>query len=131
MTKASSRGDATASERISSYIAGLTDWRGETLARIRKVFQEADPAMVEEWKWMGSPAWSRGGMIAVANAHRDKVKVTFSQGARLADPHGLFNAGVGGKQWRAIDLFEGDPIDESALRDLVRTAVEFNVSKGR
>ncbi len=117
------------SERIDQLIAELTDWRGKTLASIRKSFLEADREIIEEWKWMGSPVWSHDGMIAVANAHKDKVKVTFSQGARLPDPDKLFNAGLEGKVWRAIDLFEGDKIDQRALKNLVRAAVAYNQIK--
>ncbi|MBI4921519.1 MAG: DUF1801 domain-containing protein [Devosia nanyangense] len=115
-----------ASENIDRLIAGLADWRGKTLAGLRKTILAADPEIVEEWKWMGSPVWSRDGMIAVGNAHKDKVKLTFSHGARLPDPDRLFNAGLGGGVWRAIDLFEGDKIDEPALKTLVRAAIEFN-----
>lgn len=114
------------SERIDQLIAGLTDWRGKTLASVRKIILEADPEIVEEWKWMGSPAWSRYGIVAVGNAHKEKVKLTFSHGASLADPDKLFNAGLGGKAWRAIDFFEGDKINESALKTLVRAAVDYN-----
>ncbi len=128
MPRAKSKGDATASELISRYIEDHADWRGEMLARIRKIFIEADPAMVEDWKWMGSPVWSRGGQIAVANAHKDKVKVTFARGAHLADPKKLFNAGLDGKQWRAIDLHEGDELDESALKALIRSAIDYNAT---
>ena len=117
------------SERIDQLIEGLTDWRGKTLASVRKSFLEADPEIVEEWKWMGSPVWSRDGMIAVANAHKDKVKITFSHGANLPDPDKLFNAGLGGNAWRAIDLFEGDNINVRALKSLVRAAIEFNQIK--
>ena len=117
------------SERISELIAGLTDWRGKTLARIRKSIREADREISEEWKWMGSPVWSRDGMIAVGNAHKDKVKLTFSNGASLPDPDRLFNAGLEGNKWRAIDLFEGDQINERALKNLVRAAVAYNHSK--
>jgi len=117
------------SERIDELIARLTDWRGKTLASIRKSILQADREIVEEWKWMGSPVWSHNGMIAVANAHKDKVKLTFSHGARLADPDKLFNAGLAGNAWRAIDLFEGDKINERALKNLVRAAVEYNQSK--
>jgi hypothetical protein len=117
------------SERIDQLIAELTDWRGKTLAGIRKSILEADREIIEEWKWMGSPVWSRDGIIAVANAHKDKVKVTFAQGARLPDPDKLFNAGLGGKAWRAIDLFEGDKINQRALKNLVRAAVDYNQIK--
>ena len=118
-----------AAEKIDELIAGLGDWRGKTLATVRKTILAADREMIEEWKWMGSPVWSRDGMIAVGNAHKDKVKVTFSHGAKLADPDKLFNAGLGGGQWRAIDLFEGDKVNERALKNLVVTAIEYNQSK--
>ena len=101
------------SERIDQMIAGLTDWRGKTLASVRKSILAADPEIVEDWKWMGSPVWSRDGMIAVGNAHKDKVKLTFSHGASLPDPDKLFNAGLDGKVWRAIDLFEGEKVDSA------------------
>jgi hypothetical protein len=117
------------SERIDELIAGLTDWRGKTLASVRKSILEADREIIEEWKWMGSPVWSRDGIIAVGNAHKDKVKLTFSHGASLADPDKLFNAGFGGKVWRAIDLFEGDKINARALKTLVRAAIDYNQIK--
>lgn len=119
------------SERIDQLIAELTDWRGRTLASIRKSILEADQEMIEEWKWMGSPVWSHDGMIAVANAHKGKVKLTFSHGASLPDPDKLFNAGFGGKVWRAIDVFEGDTINERALKNLVRAAVDYNQFKSK
>jgi hypothetical protein len=119
------------SERIDQLIAGLTDWRGKTLAHIRKSILEADGEIIEEWKWMGSPVWSRDGMIAVANAHKEKVKITFYNGAKLPDPDKVFNAGLDGNAWRAIDLFEGDKIDERAVRTLVRAAVDYNRSKSK
>ena len=117
------------SERIDQLIAGLTGWRGKTLASVRKTILEADREITEEWKWMGSPVWSRDGIIAVANAHKDKVKLTFSNGAHLPDPDRLFNAGLEGNKWRAIDLFDGDKINERALKNLVRAAVEYNQFK--
>ena len=117
------------SERIDVLIESLTDWRGKTLATVRKTILEADPEIIEEWKWMGSPVWSRDGMIAVGNAHKDKVKLTFSNGASLPDPDKLFNAGLGGNKWRAIDLIEGDKINARALKNLVRAAIEYNQSK--
>jgi hypothetical protein len=117
------------SERINELIAELTDWRGKTLASIRKSILEADREIIEEWKWMGSPVWSRDGMIAVGNAHKDKVKLTFSHGASLPDPDHLFNAGLKGNLWRAIDFFEGDKVKERALKNLVRAAVDYNQSK--
>ena len=117
------------SEHIDRLIAKLTDWRGKTLAGVRKSFLSADREMIEEWKWMGSPVWSRDGMIAVANAHKGKVKLTFIQGAHLADPDKLFNAGLDGNAWRAIDFVEGDKINERALKNLVRAAIEYNQSR--
>ena len=116
----------TPAEQIDQMIAGIADWRGETFARIRRIILEADPEIIEEWKWMGSPLWSRDGMIAVANAHKGKVKLTFAYGANLPDPDKLFNAGLDGNARRAIDLFEGDAIDERALKTLVRAAIEYN-----
>jgi len=118
-----------ASALIDEMIAELTDWRGKTLASVRKCILAAAPEIIEEWKWMGSPVWSRDGMIAVGNAHKDKVKLTFSHGASLPDPDKLFNAGLGGNMWRAIDLFEGDQINERALKNLVRAAVDYNQIK--
>lgn len=119
----------TPSDKIDQLIAKLTDWRGKTLASLRKTIRAADKEIVEEWKWMGSPVWERDGIIAVGNAHQDKVKLTFAHGASLADPDKLFNAGLGGKVWRAIDVFEGDRIDAAALKKLIRAAIEFNQSK--
>jgi hypothetical protein len=119
----------TASDQIDQLIARLTDWRGKTFASIRKSILAADPEISEEWKWMGSPVWSRDGMILVANAHKEKVKLTFSHGASLKDPDKLFNAGLEGKVWRAIDLFEGDEINARALKNLVRAAIDFNQAK--
>jgi hypothetical protein len=117
------------SERIDQLIDGLSDWRGKTLARLRKAILAADPEIVEEWKWMGSPVWEREGIIAVATILKGKVKLTFSHGASLADPDTFFNAGFGGKVWRAIDLYEGDKIDERALKKLVRAAIDYNQTK--
>ena len=117
------------SEHIDQLIAKLTDWRGKTFASIRKSILAADREIIEEWKWMGSPVWSRDGIIVLANAHKDKVKLTFSHGASLPDPDKLFNAGLGGKMWRAIDIFEGDKINERALKNLVHAAVDYNQIK--
>ena len=119
----------SASELIDEMIAELTDWRGKTLASVRKSILAADPEIIEEWKWMGSPVWSHDGMIAVGNAHKDKVKLTFANGANLPDPDKLFNAGLTGNKWRAIDFFEGDKINPSALKNLVRAAVDYNQIK--
>jgi hypothetical protein len=114
------------SERIDQLITELTDWRAKTFASIRKSILEADREIVEEWKWMGSPVWSRDGIIALANAHKDKVKLTFAHGASLPDPDKLFNAGLEGNMRRAIDFLEGDKINGRALKTLVRAAVDFN-----
>jgi hypothetical protein len=118
----------SASRRIDEMIADVGDWRGERLAEIRKLIHEADPGVVEEWKWMGTPVWSHEGMYALANAHKDKVKLTFFHGARLADPRKIFNAGLDGSKWRAIDFREGDRIDKTALKALLREAVAYNKS---
>ena len=117
------------SERIDKLIAELTDWRGKTFASMRKSILKADREIIEEWKWMGSPVWSHDGIIAVGNAHKGKVNLTFSHGASLPDPDKLFNAGLEGKVWRAIDFFEGDRINEPALKNLVRAAVDYNQTK--
>jgi hypothetical protein len=119
------------SEHIDQLIAKLGDWRGKTLAGIRKSILEADREISEEWKWMGSPVWSRDGIIAVGNAHKEKVKLTFAHGAKLPDPDKLFNAGLEGSTWRAIDLFEGDKIDGRALKNLIRSAIDYNQSKSK
>jgi hypothetical protein len=119
------------SERIDRLIAGIKDWRGKTLASVRRIILAADAEIIEEWKWMGSPVWSRDGIIAVGNAHKDKVKLTFYRGAMLPDPDKVFNAGLEGGTWRAIDWFEGDEVDERGLRNLVRAAVDFNQSKSK
>ncbi|WP_175900184.1 DUF1801 domain-containing protein [Burkholderia seminalis] len=118
--------DLTPSARIDALIAGITDWRGKTFADLRRTILAAQAGIVEEWKWMGSPVWSCDGMIAVANAHKGKVKLTFMHGAQLPDPDKLFNDGLDGNARRAIDLFEGDRIDERALKNLVRAAIEYN-----
>lgn len=121
----------TPSDRIDQLIAELTDWRRETLIAMREAILEADPAIVEEWKYMGSPVWYRDGMIAVGNAHKGKVKLTFLDGARLPDPNKLFNAGLDGNARRAIDYLEGDKVDKRALKALIRAAIEFNQGKAK
>src|SRR5215472_5435760 len=102
------------SERIDDLISKTADWRGKALATNRKTILAADGEISEDWKWMGTPVWSRHGTIAIANPHKDKVKITFAHGAKLPDPDKLFNAGLGGNLWRAIDLFEGDKLNERA-----------------
>jgi hypothetical protein len=117
------------SQRIDQLIAGITDWRGKTFAGVRKTILEADKEIIEEWKWMGSPVWSHDGIIAVANAHKGKVKLTFMYGAKLADPDKLFNAGLEGNAQRSIDFLEGDKINAKALKDLIRAAIDYNQSR--
>ena len=116
----------SASALISERIAELGDWRGETLTRMRKLIQEADPAVVEEWKWMGTPVWSHDGILCTGESYKDKVKLTFAKGASLKDPAGLFNASLDGNMRRAIDIHEGEEVDESAFKALVREAVALN-----
>jgi hypothetical protein len=123
---AKSSAPASARKRIDKLIAELGDWRGERLAEIRTLIHEVDPEVVEEWKWMGTPVWSHEGMYALSNAHKDKVKLTFFHGAKLPDPKKLFNAGLGGNKWRAIDYRAGDKIDRTALRALLREAIAYN-----
>lgn len=117
------------SERIDQMIAKITDWRGKTFADVRKAILSADKDIVEEWKWMGSPVWYRDGIIAVANAHKGKVKLTFAYGASIPDADKLFNAGLEGNARRAIDFLEGDNVDQRALKNLVRAAIDFNRAK--
>ena len=124
--KKSAAAATSASERIDERIAELGDWRGERMAAIRALIHEVDPDVVEDWKWMGTPVWSHEGMYALANAHKDKVKLTFHHGAQLPDPKKLFNAGLGGNKWRAIDFREGEKIDKTALAALLRAAVAYN-----
>lgn len=118
----------SASKRIEQMIAALGDWRGERLTEIRDIIHEVDSEVVEEWKWRGSPVWSHDGMYAVANAHKHKVKLTFFHGAALPDPKNLFNAGLDGNKWRAIDIYEGDKIDRTALKALLRMALDYNAT---
>jgi hypothetical protein len=120
-----------ASEQIDELILRLIDWRGETLANLRRIIHEADPQIVEEWKWKGAPVFSDHGIVCVANAFKDKVKLTFYNGASLPDPDNLFNTGLEGKQWRTIDLYEGDKINESSLKVLVRAGVDFNKAQAK
>jgi hypothetical protein len=119
----------TPSENIDALIAGIADWRGPVFAELRRTILAADPAISEEWKWMGSPVWSRHGIIAVGNAHKGKVKLTFMYGAFIPDPKNLFNAGLEGNARRAIDFLEGDKIDKPALKTLIRAAIAYNESR--
>jgi len=117
-----------ASELISQRIADLADWRGEALGRMRKLIKEADPEVVEEWKWMGTPVWSHDGIICTGESYKDKVKLTFAKGASLKDPARLFNSSLDGNVRRAIDIHEGEVVDASAFKALVRQAVGLNSS---
>jgi hypothetical protein len=118
-----------ANELIDNLIANLTDWRGTTLANVRRMIHEADPDIVEEWKWMGAPVWSHDGIVCVGNAFKDKVKLTFYEGAHLADSNKLFNNGFDGKQWRTIDIYKDDKINENLLKALIKAALEHNIAK--
>lgn len=118
----------SASELISEKIAELGDWRGETLGRLRKLIKEADPDVVEEWKWMGTPTWSHDGILCTGESYKKVVKLTFAKGASLEDPARLFNASLAGNTRRAIDIHEGEEVDESAFKALVRAAVACNSS---
>jgi hypothetical protein len=115
-----------ASALISERIAELGDWRGETLKRMRKLIQQADPDVVEEWKWMGTPVWSHDGIICTGETYKDKVKLTFAKGASLKDPSRLFNSSLDGNTRRAIDILEGKVVDEAAFKALIREAVALN-----
>jgi len=128
MTKA---GDASPSQRIGSRIRELGDWRGETLARVRALIHEADPEVVEEWKWRGVPVWSHDGIICTGETYRQVVKLTFARGASLDDPAGLFNSSLEGNVRRAIDIRQGEEIDAAALMGLIRAAVALNRSRAR
>ncbi len=126
MKKADASPDPSASELITKRIADLGDWRGETLGRMRQLIQQADPEVVEEWKWMGTPVWSRGGIVCTGESYKDKVKLTFAKGASLKDPAQLFNASLDGNMRRAIDIHEGEKVDASAFKALVREAIALN-----
>ena len=121
------KGDAP-SQLIDARINELSDWRGETLARVRTLIKQADPEVVEEWKWRGVPVWSHDGMICTGETYKNAVKMTFAKGASLEDPSGLFNSSLEGNTRRAIDFHEGDKIDEKALKALIRAAVALNTS---
>jgi hypothetical protein len=118
----------SASELISKRIAELGDWRGATLGTMRKLITEADPEVVEEWKWMGTPVWSHDGIICTGESYKDKVKLTFAKGASLTDPARLFNSSLDGNVRRAIDIHEGQEVDESAFKALIRQAAALNSS---
>ncbi|MDE3096386.1 MAG: DUF1801 domain-containing protein [Chloroflexota bacterium] len=128
MNKSGARQGQSASELISKRIAELGDWRGETLDRVRKLIREADPGVVEEWKWMGTPVWSHDGIICTGESYKSVVKLTFPKGASLTDQARLFNSSLEGNARRAIDIHEGEEVDESAFKALVRQAVALNTS---
>jgi hypothetical protein len=121
------RQNEPAAELISRRVKELGDWRGRTLAKVRQLIKEADPEIVEEWKWMGTPVWSHNGLICTGETYKNVVKLTFSKGASLKDPYGLFNSSLDGNVRRAIDIHEGDKINETALKNLIREAVALNL----
>ena len=127
-TKSGSKRSSPVSRLIDTRIEELGDWRGETLARVRALIKQADPDAVEEWKWRGVPVWSHEGIICTGETYKSVVKVTFSKGASLDDPAGLFNSSLEGNVRRAIDIHQGDKIDEKALKSLIRAAVALNTS---
>jgi hypothetical protein len=131
MEKSGPQESKSPSRLIDARIEELGDWRGEMLSRIRALVKEADPAVVEEWKWRGVPVWSHDGIICTGETYKNVVKMTFAKGAALTDPSGLFNSSLDGNTRRAIDLREGERIDEEALKALVRAAVTLNTSKAR
>ena len=128
MKKSDTSQSLSASELISKRIAELGDWRGEVLGRMRRLIKEADPDVVEEWKWMGTPVWSHDGIICTGESYKNAVKLTFAKGASLEDPALLFNSSLDGNVRRAIDIHEGEEIDESAFKALVRQAIALNNS---
>ena len=128
MKKSGERHDQSASELISKKIAELGDWRGETLGKMRKLIKDAVPDVAEEWKWMGTPVWSYDGIICTGESYKSVVKLTFAKGASLKDPARLFNSSLDGNVRRAIDIHEGEEVDESAFKALVRHAVALNSS---
>ena len=131
MKKPGSIEGKSASELIDERIAELRDWRGETLSRIRKLIKEADPHVVEEWKWMGTPVWSHDGIICTGESYKSTVKLTFAQGASLKDQAKLFNSSLDGNTRRAIDIHEGEEVDAGAFKALISAAVAFNTSSGK
>ena len=131
MKKSGSTEGQSASELIDKRIAELGDWRGETLSRMRKLIKEADPDVVEEWKWMGTPIWSHDGIICTGESHKSIVKLTFFKGASLKDPAKLFNSSLDGNARRAIDVHEGEEVDAGAFKALIRAAVALNTSGGK
>ncbi|TCV95825.1 hypothetical protein EC912_102170 [Luteibacter rhizovicinus] len=131
MKKSGSTEGESASKLIDKRIADLGDWRGETLARMRKLIHEAGPEVVEEWKWMGTPVWEHDGIICTGESYKAKVKLTFAKGASLKDPAKLFNSSLDGNTRRAIDIEEGNTVDADAFKALIRAAIALNTSGGK
>jgi hypothetical protein len=131
MSKSPSQEGKSPSQLIDERISELEDWRGETLARVRSLIKQADPDVVEEWKWRGIPVWEHAGIICTGETYKSVVKLTFAKGASLEDPSGLFNSSLDGNTRRAIDIHDGETLDEEALKALIRTAVALNTSRTR
>jgi hypothetical protein len=131
MKKSDPKPGESASQLISEHITELGDWRGKMLANIRKIIHDADPDITEEWKWMGTPVWSHDGLVCTGETYKNIVKITFAKGAFLKDPKHLFNSSLDGNVRRAIDIHEGEKIDEAVLKDPIRAAIAYNVSCNR
>lgn len=123
--------ETNANKLIDDMVASLNDWRGPAFANVRRIILEAVPGITEEWKWRGTPVWSHDGVICIAKAFKDKVKVTFYNGAHLPDPDKVFNSDLDGNQWRALDIFRDDKVNEKALKSLVKAAAEYNHAKAK
>lgn len=131
MKKSASTSAQSAAERIDQRIAELGDWRGQTLSRMRKLIKAADPEVIEEWKWMGTPVWEHDGILCTGESYKSVVKLTFAKGASLKDPAKLFNSSLDGNVRRAIDIHEGEKVDATAFKALIRAAVTLNTSAGK
>jgi hypothetical protein len=129
MKKANASTGSSASELITARITELGDWRGKTLSKVRKLIKQADPDVVEEWKWMGTPVWEHDGIICTGESYKDKIKLTFAKGAALKDPAKLFNSSLDGNVRRALDIFEGQEVNEAAFKALIHEAIALNVAK--
>ena len=128
MAKSDATSGLPASEQISQRIAELADWRGDALAKVRKLIHEEDPQVVETWKWMGTPVWEHDGVICTGESYKDKIKLTFMKGASLKDPSGLFNSSLDGNARRALDIFEGEEVNATAFKKLIREAIALNTA---
>ena len=131
MKKTDANAGQSASELITARIAELGDWRGKTLGKVRKLIKQADPDVVEEWKWMGTPVWSHNGIICTGESYKDKVKLTFAKGAAFKDPVKLFNSSLDGNVRRALDIFEGQDVNEAAFKALIHEAIALNTAKSK